>query len=378
MKEIHTFLAVCLLLVCLGSARSADGLPRVRILATGGTIAGVGSSSTGSAYKPGQLGIDRLLAAVPEIKDVAEVTGEQVFTIASQDMTVADWLQLARRVNDLLARDDVDGIVITHGTDTMEETAYFLNLTVKSDKPVVLTGAMRPATSLSADGPLNLFDAVVTAGAEESAGRGVLVVLNGTISGARDVMKTHTLNVETFRSPNTGALGYVSDAKVHYRTDGKEQPAGRPVFDVTGLTELPRVGIVYGYAGAEPALVGALAKKGYAGIVHAGVGNGNISAAVFPALVQAREQGIQIVRSSRVPSGPSTLNAEVDDQANRFVAAWDLSPQKARILLMLALTQTNDWKEIQRLFDEYGSTGRHAAASKKDKLPNPCVRRDNR
>ncbi|MCC8170524.1 MAG: type II asparaginase [Parabacteroides sp.] len=346
-------MAVCLLLVCLAPAGSAYGLPRIRILATGGTIAGVGASSTGSAYKPGQLGVDQLLAAVPEIKEVAEVTGEQVFTIASQDMTVADWLQLARRVNELLARDDVDGIVLTHGTDTMEETAYFLNLTVKSDKPVVLTGAMRPATSLSADGPLNLFDAVVTAGAEESAGRGVLVVLNGTVSGARDVMKTHTLDVETFRSPNTGALGYVSDAKVHYRMDGEKLHTAHSVFDVTGLTELPRVGIVYGYAGAEPALVEALVQKGYAGIVHAGVGNGNIAADVFPALIQARNKGVQIVRSSRIPSGPSTLNAEVDDEANRFIAALDLSPQKARILLMLALTQTNDWKEIQRLFEEY-------------------------
>ncbi len=353
MKEIRRIIAVYALLACLVAVVRADGLPRVRILATGGTIAGVGATSTGSAYKPGQLGIDRLLVAVPEIKDVAEVTGEQVFTIASQDMTAADWLQLARRVNALLARDDVDGIVITHGTDTMEETAYFLNLTVKNDKPVVLTGAMRPATSLSADGPLNLFDAVVTAGAKESAGRGVLVVLNGTVSGARDVMKTHTLNVETFRSPNTGALGYVSDAKVHYRMNGEKRHTGRSVFDVTGLTELPRVGIVYGYAGAEPALVETLVDKGYAGIVHAGVGNGNIAAEVFPALIQAREKGVQIVRSSRVPSGPSSLNAEVDDKANRFIASLDLSPQKARILLMLALTQTDDWQEIQRFFQEY-------------------------
>lgn len=353
MKTLYNVTSLLFLLLGLSSVIYAGELPRIHILATGGTIAGVGASSTGSAYKPGQLGIEQLLEAVPEINEVAKVTGEQVFTIASQDMTDADWLKLAQTVNRLLAREDVDGIVITHGTDTMEETAYFLNLTVKSDKPVVLTGAMRPATSLSADGPLNLFNAVVTAGAKESAGRGVLVVLNGTVLGARDATKTNTIDVQTFQSPNTGILGYVNDGKVNYQLKNEKLHTARTVFDVTGRTSLPKVGIVYGYADADPIVVEALMEAGYEGIVHAGVGNGNIHKRVFPALVNARNKGIQVVRSSRISTGPSTLNAEVDDRANRFIAALDLNPQKARILLMLALTETRDWEEIQKMFLTY-------------------------
>lgn len=353
MRPLWNLFSLVILLAGINSAVYAGELPRVHILATGGTIAGVGATSTGSAYKPGQLGIDQLLSAVPEINQVAQVTGEQVFTIASQDMTDADWLKLAQAVNRLLARDDIDGIVITHGTDTMEETAYFLHLTVKSDKPVVLTGAMRPATSLSADGPLNLFNAVVTAGAKESKGRGVLVVLNGIVLGARDATKTNTTNVQTFQAPNSGILGYVNDGKVSYQLNSEKLHTSHTVFDVTGKTSLPKVGIVYGYANADPVMTEALIDAGYEGIVHAGVGNGNIHKHVFPALIKAREKGIQIVRSSRIPTGASTLNAEVDDKANRFIAALDLNPQKARILLMLALTQTKDWQEIQRMFLKY-------------------------
>lgn len=353
MNNYRKLSVVFLLFVYVAMNGIAAELPKIHVLATGGTIAGVGASSTGSAYKPGQLGIEQLLEAVPEINKVAQVTGEQIFTIASQDMTDADWLKLAQTVNRLLAKDDVDGIVITHGTDTMEETAYFLNLTVKSDKPVVLTGAMRPATSLSADGPLNLFNAIVTAGSKESIGRGVLLVLNGTILGARDATKTNTIDVQTFQSPNSGILGYVNDGKVNYRLKDQRLHTSHTVFDVSAVKSLPKVGIVYGYANADPILVEALINAGYAGIVHAGVGNGNIHKQVFPALVKARNKGIQVVRSSRIPTGPSTLNAEVDDEANRFVAALDLNPQKARILLMLALTQTSDWREIQDMFEKY-------------------------
>lgn len=353
MRTFKNLASLIFLFFSFACSVSATPLPRIHILATGGTIAGVGASSTGSAYKPGQLGIDQLLEAVPEINKVAEVTGEQIFTIASQDMTDNDWLKLAQRVNQLLARDDVDGIVITHGTDTMEETAYFLNLTVKSNKPVVLTGAMRPATSLSADGPLNLFNAVVTAGAKESEGRGALIVLNGIILGARDATKTNTLSVQTFQSPNSGILGYVHDGKVNYPLKNEKLHTSQSVFDITNRTTLPKVGIVYGYANADPVLVEALINAGYEGIVHAGVGNGNIHKQVFPALVKARNKGIQVVRSSRVPTGPSTLDAEIDDQTNRFIAAQDLNPQKARILLMLALTETNDWEKIQEMFLVY-------------------------
>lgn len=205
-------------LLCLGmlvsgltfqSSAFAQGteLPNIKILATGGTIAGSGQSATGSTYTSGQVGIDTLINAVPEITKIADVSGEQVANIGSQDMNDQVWLTLAKRVNELLAKDNVDGIVITHGTDTMEETAYFLNLTVKSDKPVVLVGAMRPSTAMSADGPVNLYNAVITAADSDSKGRGVLMAMNDVILDARDVTKTNTTAVDTFKSPNFGELG---------------------------------------------------------------------------------------------------------------------------------------------------------------------------
>lgn len=328
-------------------------LPRIHILATGGTIAGVGASSTGSEYKPGVVGIEQLLAAVPDVKQVASVTGEQLVTIASQDMTNDVWIKLALTINRLLARDDIDGIVVTHGTDTMEETAYFLNLTVKSDKPVILTGAMRPSTSLSADGPLNLFNAVVTAGAKESIGQGVLVVLNGTILGARDAIKTNTVDVQTFQSPNTGIMGYVYNGKVHYQMKSIKRHTSRSVFEVSEQTTLPKVGILYGYAhvGMEP--LEAMLRSGYSGIIYAGVGNGNIHKTLFPLLKQARADNILVVRASRTPAGPVTLNGEVNDEAYGFIASGELNPQKARILLMLALAKTKDRQTIQTFFEEY-------------------------
>lgn len=345
---------LCVLTSWAGAAVEALAQkPAIHILATGGTIAGAGGSATETNYTAGQVAIGVLLDAVPQVNAVARVTGEQVVKIGSQDMDDRVWLTLAKRIQALLDRDDVDGVVITHGTDTMEETAFFLNLTVHSDKPVVLVGAMRPSTAMSADGPLNLFNAVVTAAAPESRGKGVVIVMNGSILGARDAMKTHTVNVETFQSPLTGALGYVHNGKVYYTMASLKRHTMQSDFDVQQLDSLPKVGIVFAHSHVAADVMQPFLQGGYAGLVHAGVGNGNIHCNLFPLLEQARREGIQVVRASRLPVGPTTLDAEVDDACYQFVASQDLSPQKARILLMLALTRTNDWKQIQKYFLAY-------------------------
>ncbi len=330
----------------------AQELPKVYILATGGTIAGSGSSATKSNYSAGQVAIGTLLDAVPAINDVAYVEGEQVVNIGSQDMSDEVWLVLAKRVNELLAQADVNGIVITHGTDTMEETAFFLSLVTNSNKPVVLVGAMRPSTAISADGPVNLYNAVVTAASPASMGRGVLVCMNGKVYGAADVTKTNTTSVETFQSPNSGPLGYIHNGEVRFFRPAAKV-ADAPYFNIAGLKALPKVGIAYGYSSVEGDVVKMMIKKDYKGIVYAGVGNGNIHKNVFPELEKARKDGIIVVRSSRVPTGATTLDAEVDDNKYEFVASWGLNPQKARILLMLALTKTDDWKAIQKYFNNY-------------------------
>lgn len=352
MKEFKKLSLIAVALI-LSATLAFAGKPNIHILATGGTIAGTGSSATSTNYTAGQVAIGTLLDAVPGIKDIANITGEQIVKIGSQDMNDQVWLTLAQKVNELLRRADIDGIVITHGTDTMEETAYFLNLTVKSDKPVVLTGAMRPSTAMSADGPLNLYNAVVTAGAKESKGKGVVVAMNGLILGAESVLKMNTVDVQTFQSPNSGALGYIFNGKVFYNLSPLKKHTTASVFDVTSLNSLPKVGIVYSYSNIEADMVTPMLSNGYKGIIHAGVGNGNIHKNIFPVLTDARKKGILVVRSSRVPTGPTTLDAEVDDASYQFIASQELNPQKSRVLLMLALTKTNDWKQIQQYFNEY-------------------------
>ena len=341
-----------MIFLCLGCVMMAQK-PSVRILATGGTIAGAGASASEAAYTAGKVGIDQLLSAVPDIHNLADVKGEQIATIGSQDMNDGIWLLLAQRINTLLADPSVDGVVVTHGTDTMEETAYFLNLTVNSDKPVVLVGAMRPSTSLSADGPMNLLNAVALAASPDSKGRGVMVLMNGQIMGARSVVKMHTLDVASFQGSCHGPLGYVQGSKVHFLTQVLHRHTTKSIFDVTGLKALPKVGIVYSHSNVEADVMEPFLTKGYQGIIHAGVGNGNIHKNIFPSLIEARKKGIVVVRSSRVPLGPTSMDGEVDDSKYEFVASMELNPQKARVLLMLALTKTKDWNEIQRYFLEY-------------------------
>lgn len=235
----------------------------------------------------------------------------------------------------------------------MEETAYFLDLTVKCDKPVVMVGAMRPSTSMSADGPFNLYNAVVTAADKASANRGVLVVMNDTVLDGRDVTKTNTTDVATFKSVNYGPLGYIHNGKIDYqRTPALKHTSDTP-FDVSKLNELPKVGIVYNYANASDLPAKALVDAGYDGIVSAGVGNGNLYKSVFDTLATAAKNGTAVVRSSRVPTGATTQDAEVDDAKYGFVASGTLNPQKARVLLQLALTQTKDPQQIQQIFNQY-------------------------
>lgn len=346
-------LQLTLALILCATVTALAAKPNIHILATGGTIAGTGSSATTSQYTAGQVAIGTLLDAVPQIKDIANVTGEQIVSIGSQDMNDQVWLTLANRINELLASPECDGIVVTHGTDTMEETAYFLNLTVHSDKPVVLTGAMRPSTAMSADGPLNLYNSVVTAASKDSYGRGVMIVMNGLILGAHATQKMNTVDVQTFQAPDAGPLGYVYNSRPYYNMQTQKRHTTQSVFDVKGLKELPKVGIVYAYSNIDADVMEPFLTKGYKGIIHAGLGNGNYHKNIFPSLLEARKKGILVVRSSRVPTGPTTLYDEVDDEKYEFVASWELNPQKARVLLMLALTKTNDWREIQKYFEEY-------------------------
>jgi L-asparaginase len=334
-------------------ALAADKLPNVVVLATGGTIAGAAGSDVQAAYTSGQVGVDQLLAAVPQAKKLAAMRGEQIANIGSQDMNDEVWLKLARRVNELVAMADVDGIVITHGTDTIEESAYFLNLVVKSKKPVVMTAAMRPSTALSADGPLNFYNAVAVAANKDAAGRGVLVVINDWIHGASSLTKTSTTAVQTFLSPLRGLVGTVAygDAEFYRGPVGKNTVESE--FSLDGVTALPRVDIVMAHENMDGAIIDAAAAAGAKGIVIAGVGNGNMTKAALDALAAQSKKGVVCVRSSRVATGRVGRNVEVDDDKLGLVASDDLNPQKARVLLRLALLKPRSLPEVQRLFVEY-------------------------
>lgn len=332
------------------SGVQAEHLPRVIILATGGTIAGMGHEESSTQYKAGEVPVEDLLKAVPEMNAYAQLKTEQIANIGSQDMDVETWLKLSNRINAIFDNDEADGIVITHGTDTMEETAYFLSLTVHSSRPVVMVGAMRPSNALSQDGNRNLRDAVAVAADKMSQEIGVVVAMNEKIIPAQTVDKTSTTNVDAFDSRNFGPIGRILDGKVYYPHLYKADVAKQ--FDVSDFGTLPRVDIVYGYVDAEPQIVDFSVKNGALGIVYAGVGNGNFSASVQTALVNAVEDGLIVVRSSRIGKGYVTANNEVDDDGLGFIASNALNPQKARILLMLALTQTQDKNEIRKLFSE--------------------------
>ena len=348
------FFLITLLLVQAGVA-SAEGLPNVHILATGGTIAGRGGTTTQTTgYAAGVIGVETLIEAVPEMKKYANISGEQFCNIASNQINYEIWLKLAKRVNELLESPQVDGVVITHGTDTLEETAYFLNLVVKSEKPVVLVGSMRPATAISADGPGNLLNAVRLAGSPQAHKKGVLIAMNDQILNARDATKTNTTHVETFKAPELGYLGYLQNGRPYFYRETTRKHTVMTEFDVKDMKSLPYVGIIYGHVGNEisvRAVVDALVASGVKGIVYAGTGHGSIKPISLEALVDAQKKGVVVVRTSRVGNGIVT---QWDRYAKANIIAGDtLNPQKAAILLTVALTETNDLATIQRIFDEY-------------------------
>jgi glutamin-(asparagin-)ase len=333
---------------------TATKLANVVVLATGGTIAGAGATAAASAtYQTAKVPVDKLLAGVPELKDVANVRGEQAFQIASESFTNDHLMQVGRRVSALVKRPDVDGIVITHGTDTLEETAYFLNLVIRSEKPIVLVGSMRPGTAMSADGMLNLHNAVTLAASPDARGKGVLVSMNDEIQTGRDVAKTVNIKTGAFNSP-WGPLGMVVEGKTYWFRTLAKRHTTQSEFDVDRIEALAPVEIVYGYGNMTDAAYGTFAQKGAKALIHAGTGNGSVSNRVVPTLVDLRKQGVQIIRSSHVNGGGFVIrNAEQPDDKYDWVVAHDLNPQKARILAAVALTSTQDSKELQRIFWEY-------------------------
>jgi L-asparaginase len=349
-KTVWLLLAICLgAIVC--SAANDGQLPVVAVLSTGGTIASKQDPSKGG-YEAALTGED-LVAAVPEIRKVARIRVEQISNISSSDITPEIWMRLARRVNDLVAMPDIGGVVVTHGTNTLEETAYFLDLTAKGSKPVILVGAQRPASDSDSDGPRNLLDAIRVAISPEAVNKGTLVVMNGQINPARDVTKSNTSHVETFRSLEFGQLGVVDEDGVRFY----RAPLRRQTIPIGPETVLGRVEIIMNYAGADGLLIRSLIRSGDVnGLVIAGMGLGGVTSPMYDAIQEARAKGVPVVISTRVPTGrifslSAMKGSSLTLKQIGCVLADNLSPQKARVLLMLALTKTRDQAALQKYFD---------------------------
>lgn len=332
---------------------TAQSLPNVVVVGTGGTIAGQGQSAANtSSYTSAVVKVDDLVKAIPELAKIANVRSEQVAQLGSKSMTDAIMLKIAKRVNELLHTPDIDGVVVTHGTDTLEETSYLLNLTIKSDKPVVFAAAMRPSTALSADGPLNLFNAVILAGSKQAMGKGVLVSMDDNIFTARDIAKTNTFKTDTFRSPY-GPLGYIAEGRPYFYRLPARPHTTQTEFDIAQIDALPKVDIVYGYANIDRTAYDAFVKAGAQAIINAGTGNANFNDNVLPAVADVRKAGVFVVRTSRVGSGTQYRANFPDDEKNGWINADDESPQHARILMALGLTKTRDLDALRAIFQKY-------------------------
>jgi L-asparaginase len=354
MLKVAVVLGLAAIVAATGAQAQGAKKPKVVIVATGGTIAGSAESNTAAGYQSGAVGVDILINAVPQLKDIAEVTGEQVASIGSQDMNDEVWLKLANKVNELLAKPDIAGVAITHGTDTMEETSYFLNLVVKSDKPVVLTGSMRPSTAMSADGPLNIFNAVAIAADPTARGRGVLVAVDDDIHSGHDIIKTHTTDVRTMSSGEAGLVGASLFGKNTWFRTPTAVNTSKSEFSIKGVTApMPRVDIIYAHANMSPDVISSAVTNGAKGLVIAGVGDGNMTAPALEAVKAAVKKGVVVVRSSRTNGGIIRRNIEVSDDQLGTVASMELNPAKARVLLQLALLKTKDAKTIQGYYDRY-------------------------
>ncbi len=351
MKRI-TAILLCLVTVLSLLAAAAEetaaseSLPKIVVLATGGTIAGVGEDGKTTGYIPGFLTAGELLAAVPQLEGVAEIEALQICNVNSDDMTAGIWLTLAQAINDIAEEPEVKGFVVTHGTDTLEETAYFLNLTVRTDKPVVLTGSMRPATSISADGPMNLFESVCVAASDEAVGQGVLIVFSDRIYSARSVTKTSTYSVMAISAGEMGDIGIVRDNHVFLYESPSKRHTVRSEFDVSGLDTLPRVSILYFAVDADPELL-RFAAEHSDGLVIAGAGAGEFSKEWIEII---NGLTIPVVISSRIDDGVIT---EDNLLCRNTIAANNLSPQKAAVLLRLALTKETDREKLAELFMQY-------------------------
>jgi L-asparaginase len=341
---------------CQGGGMVTTGKRRVALIGTGGTISSIGRDSldlweymdTSRKAEPAEL-----LERFPEVATTAEIVPVPYRAVGSTAIGPADWLALDAAVHAAVAREaPLDGIVITHGTATLEETAYFLSLTLKTETTVVVVGAQRPATGLSTDAALNLLNATRVAGAPEARGLGVLVLLNDEIQAAREVTKASTLRLETFRSHDLGMLGYADpDGRVAIYRRPARRHAPATEFDVRDRTDLPRVDVAASYAGADGAAIRAFVAAGARAIVSASLAPGVVTPAETEALLEARARGVHVVVSSRAGSGRVLPRTVLRDRG--FVAADNLNPQKARVLAMLALTRTDDPRELQRMFDEY-------------------------
>jgi len=346
---ILTFMPYSSVNTAVRAASPSTAKPVIKLIATGGTIAGSSSGTEATKYSAGGLNVKKLVNSVPELAHVASITGDQVSNVGSQDMSEDIWRALAASVQAAMQNNAINGVVITHGTDTIEETAFFLDQLFPCGKPIVLTGSMRPSDATSADGPQNMIEAVKLASMPSSQNRGVLVSMNSKIHTARDIRKNHTENTDAFSSGNAGLLGEFINGKPRFNRlvrpeNSRHCLSAQPLPDT-----LPKVGILYAYAGMDAQLVQFYAQQNYQGIVLAGFGNGNTNKQTLDALAKFAETNI-VVRSSRGVNGYVSRNIEINDDDLSFVTAQDLSPQKARILLMLQLAKTTNKTLIQKAF----------------------------
>ena len=325
--------------------------PTIYILTTGGTIGGISDSPLNANYTSASFDINKTIQNMPELNDIALLKSEEVASVGSQAMNNEIMINLADKVNKLLVKNDVNGVVITHGTDTMEESAYFLNLVVKSKKPIVFTGAMRTQNSKSSDAELNLFNAINVAANPQSREKGAIVVINDEIHAAREVSKTNTTALNSFSSPNSGKIGTVHYGKVNFYLSPIRKHTTDSIFNIKDIKELPKVDILYSHSDDNAEFVKSAVSNGAKGIIVAGMGNGNLYPSVEKELDNASKNGIIIVRSSRTGSGNTSVGGEVKNE--NFITSDNLNPQKARILLMLALNKTDDKAKIQEFFNTH-------------------------
>ncbi len=334
----------------MNTTKTSTRKKSIVVIGTGGTIAGTGKEGETTTYNSAQIEIDRLVSEIPYLESLANVKSTELFSIDSCDMTFKKLQKLSDYINENAQRNDIDGFVITHGTDTLEETAYFLNLTVKTSKPIVLTGSMRPSTAISADGPFNIYQSVALAQNEEAVGKGVLVVFSDAIYGARDICKINTFRTGAFSHKDLGCLGYMRDDKTFFYNSSVKKHTTNSEFSVESTENLPKVEILMFYAGAGIDIL-EYASKNSDGLVLAGVGAGGCSIEWNEKIEKIISSGTPVVRSSRVANGLVTYDQS--EVSKKGIYADNLSPQKARILLTLALTKTKNITEIQKMFQIY-------------------------